>query len=208
MTGSANSPDTNTRRGSLPSVPDLIASVEDYLRVTNTNPKPLIWTASAEPLLEPAEQESPSTSQPRLRHTLARVIRIGVPGGVADVDPAAIGAHRTALRGKLAAGSHLAAGRKPARRRHHAPPRDGGSVRREDGADEPRPTPLQRGADHLRDGSVRHDPAWWDALDQAQHRLDVLVVHGADCGGSIPPRRDDLQADGARAGQAWNHRTR
>ena len=40
--------DKNIRRGSFPSVPDLIASIEDYLRVTNANPKPLIWTASAE----------------------------------------------------------------------------------------------------------------------------------------------------------------
>jgi hypothetical protein len=31
-------------------VPDLIASIEDYLRVTNL--KPLIWTASAESILE------------------------------------------------------------------------------------------------------------------------------------------------------------
>jgi hypothetical protein len=44
--------DKNIRRGSVPSVPDLIASVEDYLRVTNANPKPLIWTASAESILE------------------------------------------------------------------------------------------------------------------------------------------------------------
>jgi transposase len=44
--------DKNIRRGSFPSVPDLIASIEDYLRVTNANPKPLIWTASAESILE------------------------------------------------------------------------------------------------------------------------------------------------------------
>ena len=30
----------------------MIASIEDYLRVTNANPKPLIWTASAESILE------------------------------------------------------------------------------------------------------------------------------------------------------------
>ena len=44
--------DKNIRRGSFPSVPDLIASIEDYLRGTNANPKPLIWTASAESILE------------------------------------------------------------------------------------------------------------------------------------------------------------
>jgi transposase len=40
------------RRGVFPSVPDLIAAIEDYLRVNNTNPKPFIWTASAEAILE------------------------------------------------------------------------------------------------------------------------------------------------------------
>ena len=44
--------DKNIQRGSFPSVPDLIASIEDYLRVTNANLKPLIWTASAESILE------------------------------------------------------------------------------------------------------------------------------------------------------------
>ncbi len=42
----------NIQRASFPSVPNLIASVEDYLRVTNANPKPLIWTASAKSILE------------------------------------------------------------------------------------------------------------------------------------------------------------
>ena len=60
----------NIQRGSFPSVPDLIASIEDNLRVTNANPKPLIWTASAESILDKvAEEESPATSQPKLRHT-------------------------------------------------------------------------------------------------------------------------------------------
>jgi len=36
----------------FPSVPDLIAAIEDYLRVTNTNPKPFIWTASADAILD------------------------------------------------------------------------------------------------------------------------------------------------------------
>src|ERR687890_1625616 len=39
--------DKNIRRGSFSSVPDLIASIEDYPRVTNANPKPLIWTPLA-----------------------------------------------------------------------------------------------------------------------------------------------------------------
>ena len=44
--------DKNIRRGSFPSVPDLIASIEDYLRVNNDYPKPLVWTATAESILE------------------------------------------------------------------------------------------------------------------------------------------------------------
>jgi transposase len=44
--------DKNIRRGSFPSVPDLIASIEAYLRVNNDQPKPLVWTATAESILE------------------------------------------------------------------------------------------------------------------------------------------------------------
>ena len=44
--------DKNIRRGSFPGVPDLIASIEDYLSVTNDQPKPLVWTATAESILE------------------------------------------------------------------------------------------------------------------------------------------------------------
>jgi transposase len=44
--------DKNIRRGSFPSVPDLIASIETYLRVTNDQPRPLVWTATADSILE------------------------------------------------------------------------------------------------------------------------------------------------------------
>ena len=43
--------DKNLRRGIFGSVPDLIASVENYLAVTNNDPKPYIWTATAESIL-------------------------------------------------------------------------------------------------------------------------------------------------------------
>lgn len=33
------------------SVPDLIAAIEHYLAINNNEPKPLIWTASAESIL-------------------------------------------------------------------------------------------------------------------------------------------------------------
>lgn len=41
----------NLRRGIFPSVPDLIASIEDYLAVNNQNPRPYVWTATAESIL-------------------------------------------------------------------------------------------------------------------------------------------------------------
>ena len=41
----------NLRRGIFGSVPDLIASIEDYLAVNNANPKPYVWTATAETIL-------------------------------------------------------------------------------------------------------------------------------------------------------------
>lgn len=40
------------RRGVFQSVPDLIEKIEDYIRANNDNPKPLIWTATAESILE------------------------------------------------------------------------------------------------------------------------------------------------------------
>jgi hypothetical protein len=30
---------------------DLVTAIEDYLKVTNDNPKPFVWTATAEPIL-------------------------------------------------------------------------------------------------------------------------------------------------------------
>jgi transposase len=44
--------DKALRRGSFPSVPDLIAAIEEYLDAHNANPKPFIWTATAESILE------------------------------------------------------------------------------------------------------------------------------------------------------------
>ena len=40
------------RRGVFHSVKDLIAAIEEYLLVNNENPKPLVWTASVESILE------------------------------------------------------------------------------------------------------------------------------------------------------------
>ncbi|HEY8294730.1 MAG TPA: IS630 family transposase [Micrococcaceae bacterium] len=44
--------DKALRRGAFHSVPDLIAAIENYLTVNNGEPNPLIWTATAESILE------------------------------------------------------------------------------------------------------------------------------------------------------------
>ncbi len=44
--------DKRIRRGAFPSVPSLIAAIEEYLAVHNANPKPFVWTASAEEIIE------------------------------------------------------------------------------------------------------------------------------------------------------------
>jgi transposase len=43
--------DKNLRRGIFASVPDLIASIEEYLTAHNADPKPYVWTATAESIL-------------------------------------------------------------------------------------------------------------------------------------------------------------
>jgi transposase len=49
--------DKNLRRGIFGSVPDLIASIENYLNAHNSDPKPYVWTA-------PKNQSSPRCSAP------------------------------------------------------------------------------------------------------------------------------------------------
>jgi hypothetical protein len=43
--------DKALRRGVFRSVPDLIAKIEEYLDAHNDDPKPFIWTATAEEIL-------------------------------------------------------------------------------------------------------------------------------------------------------------
>ncbi len=43
--------DKAIRRGVFQSVPDLITAIETYLTTNNTNPKPFVWTATAEQIL-------------------------------------------------------------------------------------------------------------------------------------------------------------
>ena len=40
------------RRGVFQSVPELVATIEEYIRLNNENPKPFIWTRKAEEILE------------------------------------------------------------------------------------------------------------------------------------------------------------
>jgi len=40
------------RRGSFYSVAELVAAIEDYIRVNNQNPKPFIWTKRADEIVE------------------------------------------------------------------------------------------------------------------------------------------------------------
>ena len=44
------------RRGSFSSVPDLIAAIEEFIEEWNRDPKPFIWTARAEDILEKIER--------------------------------------------------------------------------------------------------------------------------------------------------------
>jgi transposase len=40
------------RRGVFHSVPELIAAIEDYLAAHNENPRPFVWTAEVEKIME------------------------------------------------------------------------------------------------------------------------------------------------------------
>ena len=43
--------DKAIRRGVFHSIDDLITDIENYLRVNNEDPKPFVWTATAEQIL-------------------------------------------------------------------------------------------------------------------------------------------------------------
>jgi hypothetical protein len=43
--------DKAIRRGVFHSVDELITAIEDYLKANNANPKPFVWTATAESIL-------------------------------------------------------------------------------------------------------------------------------------------------------------
>jgi hypothetical protein len=44
--------DKANRRGDFTSVPDLASAIENYLNAHNSDPKPIVWVASTESILE------------------------------------------------------------------------------------------------------------------------------------------------------------
>lgn len=56
--------DKALRRGVFHSVPDLIASIEKYMDAHNQNPKPFVWTATAESILTKVRRGRVALNQP------------------------------------------------------------------------------------------------------------------------------------------------
>jgi hypothetical protein len=48
--------DKALRRGSFSSVPDLIDAIEEFIRVHNDDPKPYLWTKTADEILEKVQR--------------------------------------------------------------------------------------------------------------------------------------------------------
>ena len=64
--------DKNLRRGIFASVPDLIASIQTYIDAHNADPKPYVWTATAESILAKVQRARTvldQRSQSKLRRT-------------------------------------------------------------------------------------------------------------------------------------------
>jgi hypothetical protein len=69
-----------TRRGSFASVADLERAIDEFMQGWNENPKPFVWTASVEKIMEKIErarlkmeQLKPGSSLPRARKKKAIV---------------------------------------------------------------------------------------------------------------------------------------
>jgi transposase len=67
------------RRGVFPSVPDLIGAIEEFMESWNENPKPFVWTATVESILEKLqgcrqtlERIQPGITLPRSRKKRAK----------------------------------------------------------------------------------------------------------------------------------------
>jgi transposase len=66
------------RRGSLANVPELIEAIEAFIKTSNSEPKPFIWRASAESIIEKLErarrrleQIKPGCTEPRGKKKVA-----------------------------------------------------------------------------------------------------------------------------------------
>jgi transposase len=55
--------DKSIRRGVFHSVDDLVAAIEEYLRVHNNDPTPFVWTATAEQILEKVQRARAARDQ-------------------------------------------------------------------------------------------------------------------------------------------------
>jgi len=52
------------RRGTFPSVPDLVAAISEYIDLTNHNPKPLVWTATVETIIAKVKRANEALDAP------------------------------------------------------------------------------------------------------------------------------------------------
>ena len=64
--------DKNLRRGVFGSVPDLIASIEEYLNAHNADPRPYVWTATAESILAKVQR-----ARTKLEQVVSQNVSIG-----------------------------------------------------------------------------------------------------------------------------------
>jgi hypothetical protein len=66
--------DKAIRRGVFHNVAELITTIDDYLKATNDNPKPFIWTATAEQILAkvcPRTSRAPANVKSIMRHYIS-----------------------------------------------------------------------------------------------------------------------------------------
>ena len=95
--------DKAVRRGVFRSVPDLIAAIEDYLRANNNDPKPFVWTASAEAILEKVRRGRvalAASSKSKVRHYTRFPATTGAAPYPADAPPLRYGLSSEEMPGR------------------------------------------------------------------------------------------------------------
>ena len=65
--------DTALRRGSFVSVPDLTRAIDEFLKACNENPKPFIWKATVEDIVQEIAGLEPSSSRSSLATNRAHI---------------------------------------------------------------------------------------------------------------------------------------